>query len=65
MQALKVILSVGLFSISAHAQDVTEVSIKQEPMIQSAVNYAHSELEQKSHYSSNLDLRENRKIGTD
>ncbi len=63
MQIIKVLLSVGLFSMVAQAQEASEVTLKQDPMIQSAVNYAHSELDQGSHYSSNLKLREERKIG--
>ena len=63
MLNLKLLLSIGLFSAVAQAQEAATVTIKQEPMIQSAVNYAHSELEQPSHASSNLKLRDERKIG--
>ena len=63
MLNLKLILSIGLLSVVAQAQEAATVTIKQEPMIQSAVNYAHSELEQPSRASSNLKLRDERKIG--
>ena len=63
MLNLKLLLSIGLLSAVAQAQEAATVTIKQEPMIQSAVNYAHSELEQPSHASSNLKLRDERKIG--
>lgn len=68
MQVFKLLFSMGLISIlsqsRALAQDSGSVTtVKQDPMIQSAVNYAHTELDQSSHYSSNLKLREDRKIG--
>ncbi len=68
MQVLKVFFSIGLVlivtQVPAFAQDSgSATTVKQDPMIQSAVNYAHTELDQSSHYSSNLKLREDRKIG--
>ncbi len=63
MKISKLFLVASLISITAKAQEVTEVVIRQDPKIQSAVNYAQSELEQQNQYSSNLKLREDRKIG--